>query len=606
MSDINRDLEVLSDVEHIRLLPAMYVGSTSVTSDKTFIYNRETKLLNWEVVDFSPAFLRLFNEIFDNAYDELIRVKKEGYNGFEKITVKINSNTNEITVKDDGRGFKNADKIIDKTGETVVETAFSHLRASTNFKNDTSAASLIGIYGVGASAVNMLSDRFEIETINEDVIYKQTWNDFIKEKPSILPNITREKTGTTIKFIPLSKMFKKEKWNYDQIYTILLLKRFIFKRTKGLEDVDIEFYWDNVKVDLNEQIIPDEHFEFNLNRRMKLYIWPKIDDNNTKLSFINTSVCVGFHHDLIYEFLEEKVFKRVGLNAHHFYNMICILDLKAKDVKFKEQTKMTFDTNRYTFGKLVPMQIGRNELSRFLKSDVCNVILENIDEANQKVLMKNFKGSVKRNQKNFKISDKFYSAVKPELLYIVEGDSAIGSINSFRNPTTEASYALRGKIKNCRSIADLTESKVILDLINILGLNIDDKGETCKYKTIAIATDFDEDGHSICGLLILFFYRFFPKLIEKGKVRRLLIPLISYDIDGKKQFKYKMEDLKNIPKEAKNLSYLKGLGSIDKDEWKLILKSPLFEEYKIDKGAERMLSICFDNDKIQYRKRWLI
>lgn len=597
---INRDIEVLTEREHILLRPEMYVGSTHITSEKTHIYNTETKSIEWRAVEYSPAFMRLFNEIFDNAYDEVVRNIREHSDFKGIINVSINTKDNSVTISDNGKGFKDADSIMKKSGKTVVETAMSTFRSGSNFRGGRADGS-IGKNGIGAGAVNALSDYFHIVTKNANIRYEQYWEDFVKSEPKI-DNIENSETGTTVTFIPYKKIFKKEKWNFDLIYTTLIIKNFIFKNTDTLSNTTLNFFWDGEKVDIDKDIIPEGYYELKLNNRMKLFIWS--ERNGKPFSFVNTSFCTGFHLDLIKEFIDDKIFNRASINGS-FYNIMVILNLKPKDAKFKEQVKAVFDINRQTFNEILPLKITRTDLQAFQNSNVFVDIINDIEESNKLSLIKNINTKAKKKNKQIKISDNFFSSKKNDVLYIVEGLSAVGSINIAKDPVTESSYALRGKIKNVQTLDDL-ESKVIVDLINIMGLKLEDEGKTCKYNKIYISTDFDEDGHSICALLLHFFSKFFPKLIEDGRVYRLIIPLIAYEHNKKIVFKYTMEDLKTIPSDAKNISYLKGLGSIPKEYWKLIMKNKTLEQYKMDKNTIKMLDVCFNKDEILRRKKWLL
>ena len=111
---------------------------------------------------------------------------------------------------------------------------------------------------------------------------------------------------------------------------------------------------------------------------------------------------------------------------------------------------------------------------------------------------------------------------------IVSHNSAMGSILQKRNPKDDGVYALKGKIKNCKTIGDLSENKEILELMHILGLDPTIKtGTLTGYKRAVIATDADPDGAHITSLIINLFHKWFPQVVRSGQLMILRTPLVS-------------------------------------------------------------------------------
>ena len=185
---------------------------------------------------------------------------------------------------------------------------------------------------------------------------------------------------------------------------------------------------------------------------------------------------------------------------------------------------------------------------------------------------------------------------------IISHNSALTPLLQRRVPGTDSVYALRGKVKNARSISDLSSNLEIIDLINILNLDLEDFGEKCSYKRVIIATDWDFDGIGhIASLLINFFAMWFPQVIEKDKLFILQTPLMSTDKGKKRSYYYSLNDLKNI---KGSVRYLKGLGSLDLKDWAYVFQNMQLLRIKKDAKAMANLKMAF-GVKPELRKRWL-
>ena len=173
-----------------------------------------------------------------------------------------------------------------------------------------------------------------------------------------------------------------------------------------------------------------------------------------------------------------------------------------------------------------------------------------------------------------------------------------------RNPKTDSVYALTGKIKNCTNKQDLVDNKVISEIIKILGLDITNETRKCSFERIYLCADADVDGISIESLLINLFRTWFPYLIEDNKVFILNTPLVSYELNGKICYEYDPNKINDIPKNSKKIRYLKGLGSLNVDDWEKIFKKLNVTLVGDDSNSEKILDIVFGQDT-KKRKKWL-
>jgi len=481
---VNREVEHLTDREHILLRPAMYIGTTEILTKVVPIF--EDGMLVRKEINFSDGFYRLFDEALDNAFDEALRCRKEKY-PFKEIRVDIDSKSNKVTVYDDGRGFSNLTEKNAKTGLSHVETALTLLRSGTNFKNQDSDVSLIGTNGIGISAVNMLSDFFSVRTTNEGQTYTQVWEDFV-EKEKEIRKATKVERGTTITYIPRKKSFNKIKFDQSFVYTTCLFRKFAMMNNEELKDVKFKMFWDGEEQNLNVQLLPKEAVAFKLNKHTELYVWRTDPGKSISISFVNGSLCTGFHQSYIKEKFDEKVFN--SRSASEFYETAIIVNLPPKHVQFQEQNKNRFITSRDMMDRLMPFNIKGYAVGDFKKTDLYIEIVKAMDEKNYANSLKKIKQQRKKSQK-IMFSEKYYPANKKHTLFLVEGSSACGSLCSNRDVDIHAVYALRGKVKNARCLSDLSENREIMDLMNILNLNIEDGGKTCSFNRIAIAADQD-------------------------------------------------------------------------------------------------------------------
>lgn len=149
---------------------------------------------------------------------------------------------------------------------------------------------------------------------------------------------------------------------------------------------------------------------------------------------------------------------------------------------------------------------------------------------------------------------------------IISHNSAMGSILQKRDPKKDGVYALKGKIKNARSLSDLSDNREILELMQILNLDPEGQNLTCPFEKVVIATDQDPDGAHITSLLINLFYNWFPWMIKQNRIHFLDTPLVTTG-DRVKKYYYSLDEFKKAKGDKGNVRYLKGLGSLSLEDW---------------------------------------
>jgi DNA gyrase/topoisomerase IV subunit B len=180
----------------------------------------------------------------------------------------------------------------------------------------------------------------------------------------------------------------------------------------------------------------------------------------------------------------------------------------------------------------------------------------------------------------------------------------MGSLLQKRDPKKDGVYALKGKIKNARSLGDLSDNREILELMQILNLDPEDKSFNGPYNNIVISTDRDPDGSHIASLLINLFYSWFPWIIEEGRLQILETPLVTSGDRAKKYF-FSLDDFKKAASsDLKNIRYLKGLGSLSLDDWDYVMKNRRVVKIIQDSGSRSILEMAFGKSS-DARKKWL-
>lgn len=591
-----KDIIVLNQFEAIRKKPNMYMGNVKLLEEKVTII-KDDSIIHKDIV-WSQGLMQMMIEIFENALDEAKRCK----GSMESIDVFIDFDANSISVRDYGGGFRNANNIHPKTNKTIVRTALEELHAGSNFADNDK--NILGTHGVGSSCVNILSKYFRVTTQNETHFVEYKWDDFNvidetikKRKP------TKNSMGTEIEFTPSTDVFGDAKWDSDIIRTYLSFKQFMIKRDSVIGNlvINTKCKKDGIVSEfvLSENFIPEC---ISVETKMgQLFLWRKIE-NGTSVGFVNGSNCTGAHINIIKDWVNTYF----GYNlAHHFYDFMFVLNVPSSLMLFSEQNKTKYAISRQEIEPLLEKDMKRKIISAITKSSISKDIKDDVEKRLYNDNIKKIRAAQKNNKK--KISDKYHAPSKiKRCLYITEGDSAKGGILQSRNGEEDGVYALRGKIKNTRHLSDLANNKEITDIMSILCIEPNTNKDSA-FEYVIIATDPDPDGIGhICPLTINFFYRWFPQVIKNNHLYILSTPLVVCNSNGDRKYFYSIDEFNEYAKHNKvtSVNYLKGLGSLNQDDWDFVMNNKVLFQVTIDSNAKKYLDIAF-GDSVKKRKEWL-
>ena len=584
-------IQVLEGLEAVRKRPGMYIGSTGERGLHHLVY-----------------------EIVDNSIDEALA----GY--CTKIEVEI-LDDGIIRVIDNGRGIPVG--INPQKGIPTVTVVFTILHAGGKFGGGGYKVSG-GLHGVGASVVNALSNWLEVEVKDGTHIYKQRY-----EKGTIVTDLDiigdTSETGTTVTFKPDPTIFT-DTTTYD--YEILLnrLREQAFlnagirvvltdKRTtddvltKGKSDdlcfeggikSYVEYLLAGIKKEsLIKDVIylsgskDDEVAEIAL-------LWSTAYDNKI-LSFANTLHTIdGGTHEQAFR---QTVSRVVNKYAHDFKKLkessdnlkaddvmeglVAVVSVKLADAQFESQTKAKLGNT--SVGQLV-RDIVNDQLYKYLEENPADskividkaIAASNAREAAQKAreASRNKAGIGSKTRMPEKLKDCISNDPTKTEIYIVEGDSAGGSAVEGRNSTYQAILPLWGKMLN---VEKAREDKVygndkLTPVITALGTGIGENFdiEKLRYDKIVIMADADVDGSHIRTLLLTFFFRYMPQLIETGHIYLAQPPLYRIS-KGKQHFdvftdEEKAAKIEELGDTNISVQRYKGLGEMDPDElWETTL-----------------------------------
>ena len=578
------NIQVLEGLEAVRRRPGMYIGSTD-----------------------SRGLHHLIYEIVDNAIDEAMA----GHCDLIEITIEADGH---VTVRDNGRGIP-VDKH-DKTGLSAVETVLTTLHAGGKFGEGGGYKVSGGLHGVGASVVNALSEDLIVEVDLKGSRYRQTYSR--GEPTSKLAKVRGEKpkgTGTTIRFLPDSQVFETLDYDFAELAARFREMAYLTKgvRLKFMDLRDLTFVDGRQRSFYFDSGV--EAFVRSINRgRSPLHAKPiyvleerdgtlveaALQYNGTfaeaTYSFANCiktpdggSHLTGFRSALtraLNDYARKaKLLKdddpnlsgedvREGLSA--------VISVKLQDPQFEGQTKTRLG-NPEVKGAVESVVAAR--LSQHLEENPADgrriiekaVTASRAREAARKARdLVQRKGVLDGSTLPGKLSD--CSETDPGLseLYVVEGESAGGSAKAARDRRTQAVLPLRGKILNVEKarLDKMLANELIRILITALGTGFGDDYDPSKlrYHTVIIMTDADVDGAHIRTLLLTFFYRFMPELIEGGYLYIAQPPLYSVREGSKMTWLFSESDREAFfkksanKKKSGNLQRYKGLGEMNADQ----------------------------------------
>ncbi len=541
-------IQVLEGLEAVRKRPGMYIGSTGERGLHHLVY-----------------------EIVDNAIDEALA----GY--CDKISVDI-LNDNIIRVTDNGRGIPVG--INPQKGIPTVTVVFTILHAGGKFGGNGYKVSG-GLHGVGASVVNALSSWLEVEVKDGKNIYKQRY-----EKGNVVNDLEivgeTTETGTIVTFKPDPSIFTDTTtYDYDTLLARLREQAFLnagirVVLTDCRDDSDnkdrqddlcyeggiksyVEYILAGIKKEsLNQEVIYLNGTKGDSTAEIAL-LWSTAYDNKI-LSFANTlhTIDGGTHEQAFRQTVTRVVnkyahdFKKIKESSDNLKGddilegLVAVVSVKLADAQFESQTKAKLGNT--AIGQLV-RDIVNDQLYKFLEENPqeSKIIIDkaiaasNAREAAQKArdASRNKSGIGGKTRMPEKLKDCISDDATKTEIFIVEGDSAGGSAVEGRNSTYQAILPLWGKMLN---VEKAREDKVygndkLTPVIVALGTGIGENFDINKlrYDKIVIMADADVDGSHIRTLLLTFFFRYMPELIETGHIYLAQPPLYRV-AKGKKYY----------------------------------------------------------------------
>ena len=609
-------IQVLEGLEAVRKRPGMYIGSTG-----------------------SPGLHHLVYEIVDNSVDEALA-------GFcTEIKVTINKD-NSITVEDDGRGMPVDEH--PKMKLPAVEVIHTVLHAGGKFGGGGYKVSG-GLHGVGASVVNALSTRMEVEVRRNGKIYTQAYERGKTVTPLEEKGNTR-KTGSKTTFWPDPAIFDDVVYDYDTLSRRFREMAFLNKGVKisikddRYKNEDVFYYEGGIKqyveyLNRTKNLIHKDIIYFEVSeesREAEVAIQYTDSYKENVASYANNIKTTegGFHLQGFRAALTRTI------NTYARNNNI----LKEKDAPFESDDVregitaiVSVKLTEPQFEGQTKAKLGNSDMRGFVEkatADYLGAFLEEnpkqaklimekcLDAARARMAAQKAKKSVRKsflegNSMPGKLAD--CSEKNPEIseIFLVEGDSAGGSAKDGRDRKRQAILPLRGKILNVEKarIDKVLSSEEIKNMITAFGCGIGQEFDISKlrYHKIIIMTDADVDGAHIRTLLLTFFYRYMTPLIENGYVYAAQPPLFRVKKGKEIYYTYSDREQDELLEQLKGSKYdiqrYKGLGEMDPEQlWDTTMdysKRTLIQITVEDANAADEMFTTLMGDKVPPRKKFI-
>ncbi len=532
-------IEVLEGLEPVRRRPGMYIGGTD-----------------------EKALHHLFAEVIDNAMDEAVA----GHASFIEVELEASG---FLTVTDNGRGIP-VEEHPKYPGKSALEVILTTLHAGGKFDSKVYETSG-GLHGVGASVVNALSDVLEVEVARGQVLYRQTYRRGLPQGPLTEAGRVQNRRGTRMRFHPDPQIFGEDaRFKPARIFRMARSKAYLFG------GVEVRWQCDPALVAGTE--VPDRAV-FRFPGGLKDYLTADIDGHTLVHPeiFAGKTARTGGHGSVEWAVAwlgdadggvssycntiptaeggtHEAGFRAVllrGLRDHAertgnakraaavtgddiMAGCAAMLSVFVREPEFQGQTKEKLATAEAA--RIVESAL-RDPFDHWLAgnpaqaSRLLDWVVERAEERLRRRQEKEVsrKTAVRKLRLPGKLADCSNNAAAGSELFIVEGDSAGGSAKQARERQNQAVLPLRGKILNVASAGrdKLAQNQQLADLMQALGCGSGTqyREEDLRYERVIIMTDADVDGAHIASLLVTFFYRQTPKLIENGHLFLAVPPL---------------------------------------------------------------------------------